>query len=534
MAPRDKTTNLWPGMRRDGHSVLTAGRGLVTFGGKPGGLHDETEDNRRVRGTRCPAGAASVPPVTGRWLCGLAGVIRLGLVLVVAALVPASADAQERVGLTLPEAREVATRALLGGDPRLALDIAGAIVQAHPDDRGALLIVAAAAPRVGEAARGQRAGARAWRLSQTAPQRYEAARLTALAASEGGRLTTASFWLRLALVSAPDAAQEDRTLADARAVARRNPLQLRLSLSLAPSSNVNGGAQTDLSTAPGNPAGSLSQDALALAGWRGTVGLGASYRLSETPQSRTTAGIDLQAARVWITEDTMVPDGAFDTTYAEARLRHERVVAEGLFGLALTRGQFNYRDIAGDIALGTAEAVPEAYRLTRLSADYQRALSDDASLQVSIARERLAYDAPGIGDVDRLRGGATLGYALQSGDVVTLGFDIVDSTGDNPNYTSTERGLRAGYRWDAPLGPVTVAASGGYRWADYPDYSLLFPVTGGRRDETVFATIDLGFPQAAFAGFIPGLRIEAARTDSNVSRFDRDSLGARLTITSSF
>ena len=77
------------------------------------------------------------------------------------------AEAQQRVDLNLEEARVVASRTLLAGDAQLAIQIAEAILQAMPEDRSALLVVAAAAPRLGNPARGREAGAKAWRLADT-------------------------------------------------------------------------------------------------------------------------------------------------------------------------------------------------------------------------------------------------------------------------------------------------------------------------------------------------------------------------------
>ena len=438
--------------------------------------------------------------------------------------------AQNNVDIPIDQATSLATRALLAGDTALALQIAKAVLRSRPDDRASLIIVAAAASRLGDPARGRAAGARAWALSETPEQRYEAARLTALAASLEERFTTASFWLRLALISAPNAQEEDRTRNDARIVARRNSLTTQFSLSFAPSNNVNTGAESEISTAPGNPDGLLSEDAQALAGWRASLGIGTTYRLHENTDSRTTAGLNLRATQVKITDETIVPDEAFSNESYEIQLRHERRLGEGLFGIAATYGQFAYRDLD----LDTATTETESYSVARLQTDYRMTVGPQTSLQLSASHEVISYESVGIGEVNRSRAGTNLGHRLSSGDQISLGFDLVSSVGDNANYTADEYGLRVGYRWAEPIGDVTVALSGGLRTADFPEYSLLNPVPGGRQDKTVFANVDLGFPQAEFAGFIPGVRIDALRTDSNVSRFERTTLGASLTISSSF
>ena len=110
------------------------------------------------------------------------------------------ASAQTTVDVSLDDARIIATRALLAGEEELAIQIARGLLQANPDDRTALIIVAAVAPRQGDPETGRKAGGRAWQLSQTEIEKYEAARLTALAAATGKRYTLAEFWLRRALI----------------------------------------------------------------------------------------------------------------------------------------------------------------------------------------------------------------------------------------------------------------------------------------------------------------------------------------------
>jgi hypothetical protein len=452
------------------------------------------------------------------------------LALVAGCLLASPVFPQQRVDLSINEARVVASRALLGGEPQVALTLAEAILQALPDDRGALVIVAAAAPRVGDPARGYAAGARAWQLSETPEQRYEAARLTALAANNQERFTTASLWLRLALISAPNETERDRTLQDARLVTQRNPWSTQLSFALAPSNNVNGGAEDEISSAPGNPDGLLSEDAQNLAGWRGSVGVTTAYRIHVSEVSRTNVGVGFQIGRVWITEETDVPNEAFDTSSARLFLRHDRALWGGAVGLGLNYGRYNYRDL--DLSEGTTEG--RSYDVAGVSAEYRYAVDDSTSLQLSLSRDLITYEETGIGEVDRRRVAAAVGYALASGDTVTASYSVTDSIGENDNYTSLEHGFRLGYRWAEPVGPVSLAVGAGIRWIDYPSYRLLLPVTGGRQDETISANLLIGFPDAEFAGFVPGLRIEAQRTDSNVSRFDSTTLGASLTIGSSF
>ncbi len=456
--------------------------------------------------------------------------MRRGILALAAALYCSAANAQTQIDVPIAQARVIMAQAAVGGDPALAVQIANAILAQNPDDRDALVVLAVASPRLGDPKAGRVAGARAWHLSETPAQRYEAARVTALAAANAEELTRATFWLRLALISAPDEAERTRTINDARAVTRRNPWSTQLSFSLVPSNNVNGGAEDDQSAAPGNPTGTLSEDAIALEGWRASLGFTTQYRLQETAKSRTVASLQYQAARVWITEDTSVPNEAFDNSTVQLSLRHDRVLENGTLGLTFSRGLVEYRDL--DLSARSTEEL--TYDIWRIGVDRRFPVGERTNLSLSYGRELLDYEAAGIGEVNRNTIGASLTYGLEGGDRITGSVSFTDSVGDLDNYTSQDQSLRVLYSWSEPIGPVTLTAGGGFKWADYPDYRVLFPVTGGRQDKTVFAEANIGFPEVSFAGFTPGLRVDLSKVDSNVSRFDRTTFSVGFTISSQF
>jgi hypothetical protein len=445
-------------------------------------------------------------------------------------LLGSAASAQTTVDLSLDDARAIATRALFSGDSALALEISQAILTQVPDDRASLLIVAAAAPQQGDPAAGRRAGARAFALSDTDLQRYEAARLTALAAANQERFTLATFWLRRALIVAPNEAERDQTREDARFLRQRNPWSFDLSASLIPSSNVNGGAASEIASAPGNPTGTLSDDAQALAGWRGSLGIGATYRLQENPTSRTLIGAQYQAARVRITDDVDVPDEALSTDNFEVNLRHDRVLENGSIGGQLSYAMIDYRDLDSL----TLETEVQKFDVWRIGIDRRLPVGDKAEISFSVGRSWTSYELTRIGDVVRTTVGASLAYRLPSDDQVRATLSFSDSDGDNPNYISTDWTAQLTYAWAEPIGPISLSLSGGVTTSDFPQYSLILPVDGGRQDTALFYSAGIGFPDASYAGFTPVLTISGSNTDSNVSRFTRDTLSAGITIRSEF
>ena len=482
--------------------------------------------------------------------------VKLKIIATLLAVLATVGHAQDRVDLSLGDARNLATQSLIAGDARLAVQLAQAILTQNPDDRAALIIMAAGAPRIGDPARGRQAGARAWRVSTTDTEKYEAARLTALAAANEERLTLATFWLRRALTVVPNDAERARTIRDARAVRQRNPLSVQLSGSLVPSSNVNGGADEQSSTEVGDFTQTLSDDALALEGWRASLNFGLQYRFQEAQKSRTTAGLAYQIGRVRITENTDVPDEALDTAYYEMSLRHDRVLENGTLSLRATRGLFEYRDL--DLDAGTTAY--QDYDIWKLNVDRNIPFNDRWLLSLSAGRDWLAYLNDGIGDVERTSLRTGLSYRLESGNRISASLGWVGSEGDSDNYTSESQSLNFGYSfaqpvelsWAAffdlgaleeferrvnflrPLGPVNLSLGAGVRWSDYPDYRIIFPIEGGRQDETYSFNMNMGFPKFEYAGFVPSLRLDTSKTTSNVDRFDRTTSSIALTFQSSF
>jgi hypothetical protein len=442
-----------------------------------------------------------------------------------------AASAQTSVNLSMQEARAVAMQALLAGESALALDLAHAILSQLPDDRSALIIIAAAAAQQGDPAAGRRAGARAFALSGTDLERYEAARLTALAAFTEGRFNLATFWLRRALIVAPDDAERAQVLADGRLVRRRNPWSFDLAASLAPSSNVNGGASGNLAAAPGTPTGTLSDDAQALAGWRGALALGATYRLWQSPVSRTLIGARYQGVRLRITDAVAVPDAALATDEVTLHLRHDRALDSGRIGAQLSYMLVDYRDL-DNVTLQTDR---QRYSEWQIEIDRRVPIGADMEIGLTVGRSWTVYELAAISDVLRSSFAVSYGYALPRGDQFAASIRYGDASSSNPNYRSTDWTAQISYDWAEPIGPVTLGFSGGIAKRAYPDYAIgPFVVAGGRRDNTLFYSANIGFPDISYAGFTPVMTITGSKTDSNVTRFTSESLSTGLMITSAF
>jgi len=453
--------------------------------------------------------------------------VRLSTIAFVFSLLATPSWGQSSADIPIEQAGAVATQALRANEPALALEIARRVLEVNPDDRLALLVVAAAGPNQGAATEARQAGARAFGLAETNGQKYEAARLTALAATREERFTLATYWLRRALVVAPNSTEKDRTLRDARSVSRANPWSTTLSFSIAPSNNVNGGAEDEDAGEFLGFTGTLSADAVAQPGKRANLSFGTSYRFYQTPRSRARVGVNYQLARVRLDDET--PDDPrtgeeveldssdFDTDYAQINLSYDHSLERGTIGLSLATGflEFGHERYYDFDQLGISRTIP---------------LNDQWTLFANARREWYDFESETISDALRntVRGG--LAYRFANGDVVTGAYTRLRANSDTSTQDFEQRGIDFSYRFGEPLGPFSIRFNVGARRAEYEFYSFFGP----REDETVSYGINVGVPAIEFAGFQPTIAITGSRTDSNIARFTRSNFSVLATIESAF
>ncbi|WP_373636679.1 surface lipoprotein assembly modifier [Yoonia sp. BS5-3] len=442
--------------------------------------------------------------------------MKLRVLAFLACFCPVPVLAQD-VELSLNDARVLATRAASSGEYAVAVELARKLLAVDPDDRTALIVLAVAAPQLGNPDAGWRAGARAWRLSDTDAQKYEAARVTALAANNAEAYTLATIWLRLALLDAPNEAERERTIADARIVDQRNPWSPSVGLSIVPSNNVNGGSSTD----EGTLGGVLSEDAQALPGIRTSLNLATSYRLEPSPQTRITFGLRHQPSWVRLEDETLFNGSAFNSALSEANAQILQGAENGFWVFGVATGSF---DFGGS----------PYYDYKRLNLSRALNLNDNTLLQLSGIREFQDYESTNVGVVRRGTLSANLSYTLPSGDRISGGLSYLSSDGRLENFAFQQVSLRGLYQWTDPIGPITLTVTGDIKYADYPAYNEVFAVPGGREDTVLTLGAIIGFPEIEIAGFVPGLSITASKSDSNVTRFQRETVSAGFTLSSSF
>lgn len=438
----------------------------------------------------------------------------------------AQTDAPQQ--MTLPQARQMARFALDRDRPRLAYNLADGLLQA--DDRSAFahFVQAQALRQMGRNAPARKAATRAYRYSDTQLHRFEAADLAARLSYEASRLTMAQVWLRRAAHHAPNPQIEEQIAQDYRRLRALNPLRFSLRVEARPTSNLNNGADSGVQTIDGLPyTGLLSGSAQALSGTVGSLDARASYRLHQTATSRSAVGTRFYLRRVALSEAAKdkAPSARnrdFASSFAEVSARH-----------VLALGETRRADVGAALGqLWSAGSPYYSFARGNLGHDWQ--ISGQTGLRADVSAEYRASDIDTLSDssVYTLHGG--LRHERPDGDTVALSLTLQtgDSHTDNLRYRSAA--LHASYGFGEVIGKTEINAGLALSYSEYPDFSAVFAVPGGRRDTALHADVNLFFPEFDYAGFAPSLRLRAGQRLSNVSRYESREFSASLGFRSKF
>lgn len=444
---------------------------------------------------------------------------------------------QAEVTMTLDQARGVAVAALDQGNPTLALQIGYGLLEADPEDAFAHFLIASAFRQQGRPSDAHRAASLAYRHADSTTEKFQASQLAARISVEEQRYTRAQVWLRRSLIHTPDPAFLPRIEEDYRKVRALDPLQLRFSFSVAPSSNVNNGSDSPYALIEGVPViGIFDGLSQALSGVTGAADLALGYRIHSTQNGETRALARLYTSRVWLDDSSLdlansfpgadVSNGDFTYSSVEAGLRHS-FRAGGLQDGAI---------VSTDLIAGRSWYGGDAYQqFGRLGVTGNLALSDATRLSIGTDIEHRSFDTSTNRPIDSLSLRGTLSHLLGNGDQVSMSLSWRDSDSDSRNFVSTRTAAYIQYSMAEPIGPARLSFALGTAASDFPDYAVGFIVVpGGRQDETVFGSVEMLFEAFDYAGFVPSMTVKAQKTRSNVSRFEASEVAVSFGIRSRF
>lgn len=454
----------------------------------------------------------------------------VGTVGVWAALLTTTGLAQENLSLTIPAARELAREAFHQGNIPLSNRIGRELIAVDPNDAIGLMVLSATEPMLNRPKQGRQAGKRAFKLADDPNLKFESAFLTSRAALKEGRYGTSQYWLRRAYHLAETDAQKDEISKAFNFVRVVSPWRAQAAFDVAPSSNLNGGSLSEyLLVDDTSTFGFLSSDARALSGTRASIQGQYSYSIARD-QSRDTALTftgyrnfnHLSDAAKTISPTASGSD--FDYGLAEISVTHRRVT-----------GKNDYLPDTFGVAFGQTWYGGETLdRTQRLTLGRSLKLSNKTSARVTGKLERRLSDR---------------GYADQTGRALTLGFGralpkdlhlrgsikVTDVLSKDGNQAYIGHSASVSLAMGQPVKGVRVTADVGVAYRDYSDYSIpLATLPEGRKDQELNASLNLHINSIDYMGFQPVVSVRGRAVDSNVSRFDSETLGLSLGFRSAF
>ena len=453
----------------------------------------------------------------------------LALVLSVAASMVASVAAlAQPVTLDAEALRKLAFTAVQTGYAADALRYTDALLQRDPADSSALVIRSQALRALGRPAAAAEAARAAWESAETDPARFGAAMVMAQALSTGGRRTAAQWWLRRAAQNAPNDRAEALARRDFGYVKSRNPWDVQINVSAAPSSNVNNGSRQDTLTLAGLPFDFVIEpEARALSGFETGLGVTGTYRFSPTgPLRQTTARFGLLAETVVLSDEArdLAPDlSGEDFAYVavEAGMQHKRAL-DAAGRTALRVGATGGRNWYGRDPLSD---------YLRLEAGLDRGLGAQSVLSFGTMIDRVVrIDSP-LQSSDRFEAEVGLGHRIANGDQLSVSLMAARAVSDSAEIRNETVGLTLGWTKAEPVAGIGVQASIGIENRFYEDSAY---VTGGREDVRLSAHLTMSFDKVDYLGFSPVLDLSATRNRSNAALYDTQDLGLTLGIRSSF
>lgn len=448
---------------------------------------------------------------------------RSALLAALFGLLGSAAMATETVTMAPDTVRHEMRQALQRGDAQTAWHLAQALLAAGVHRYDAQIALADAERRLGRPEAALVATRQAAALAQTPKQRFETALMRAYAAEEGGAAgaLVAQFWTRRAIQLAPMDAYRAAAVSELGRMRSTAPLQVQLSFTAAPSSNVNNGSRETHITAPPDLGGGLWQlapQARALSGFVAEAGISARYRLHQSAAGATHLRFAAQRCEVRLSQDarnqieawrqqqigfglTPPPMPDYDYGAIEAGITRSWRSGPQRYSLGATLGHAWF---------GGADL--EDY--LRLEASGDRALSQTTVLFAGLSAER-HWRKPGTGqDSDILALQTGVLHQLGSGDTLRLTLSGRNQLSNDVNQRHQAAAVRLGWEKATPVAGVRLAASLGAEARRY-DPSALAP--GGRRDLRLDAGLSLEFQRMDYMGFVPVVSLSASKVNSNLA-----------------
>ncbi|MCK0095740.1 hypothetical protein MWU60_09170 [Yoonia sp. F2084L] len=443
-----------------------------------------------------------------------------------------------------PKLQAQAEEALVGGNPTKATELTQQILSIDPDSYAALFVLGLAQADLGEHRAAANAAAKAYRAAVNDQEKLQAARLVAGSRFQLGHYARSEIWLRRAanhIQSEDDAEAVVREYARA---ARANPLSIEFNATVAPSDNVNGGAEDDeflldgaevFNVIPGLEdieVGRVPENQRALSGISYAARMRLGYRINagDTHATRLTGYLSgetftLSQESQDLLDSSPDPDiqdldGAdFATLTAEVGITHER---SSISPLGPIRASLNFGTF-----WNTDERIVD-YRDVILQQVMPIDSRNVASVQASVRDQRARVD--GFVDTVTYDVVTSLSRVLSTDDVLRLNIAYRFRDADENNtYDEYRSGVT--YRFAQPVWNTSWSTSMQFAFRDYDQF---LTTIDGRQDRTVTLGASAVFEDITYFGFSPSMDIFATRTVSTAEENTSSAVQIGFGVTSNF
>lgn len=419
-----------------------------------------------------------------------------------------------------------AEQALSAGDPARTVELTQILLMQNADDFAALYLLSLAQSDLGRDEAAAQAAARAYDAALNDAERLQAARLVGGARFRLGHYTRAQWWLRTAANNATTPQDAATVAREFQQIQRTTPLSAQANLSVAPTDNINNGADSDLLSLEGiDITFKLPAEALALSGIEYTGDLQLSYRLFQN--ARQITSIDAYTyARSYTLSDASresVP-GLKGSDYAlllaEVALTQRRFVFDSL-GPTTVSGSVGHVQFSG----------APLWTYTKLTLGQEFAIGENAGLnvQASIQNQTPRNDSVPDTKVYNL----TTTYVTQRPNGDRVQFSLVgilnDAELDESTFSDISGSLN--YNFAQPFFGIDWSMTAGIGHTNYDEFALSLD---GRRDDYISVGGTGVLTDVSYFGFSPSLTVTATKRQSNVDPYNSTQFQARLGIQSNF
>lgn len=426
----------------------------------------------------------------------------------------------------MAEVLQDAEQALSDGNPARTVEVTQNILMQNTNDFTALFLMSLAHSDLGQDEAAAQVATRAYEAAQNDAERMQAARLVGGARFSLGHYTRAQWWLRIAANYANMAEDAAKVAQEFQRIQRTNPFSAQANLSIAPTDNINNGAESDLLSLEGiDIEFRLPPETQALSGIEYAGDLRLSYRISQDARQITTVDAHVYARSFVLSAATQdsVP-GLKGSDYALA-----------LAEVALTQRRFLFDGVgpttfSGGVGLVQFSGEP-LWNYRRLILGQEFALGKDAvlSVQASVQNQIARNDIVSDTKVYNL----TTSYAARrpNGDRLQLSLVGIlnDAENDESTFSDISGSLNYSFTHQFLNTDWSVAASIGH--TNYDEFALSLD---GRRDDYITVGGKGALTNLSYFGFSPSITVTASKRQSNVDPYNSTQIQALIDIQSNF